>query len=137
MHQTLIKVRFNEIDPYGHVNHSVYLHYFEEARVAAMDGMGQSIDVLLSQGFSIVVAQIETKFKAPSYLSDQLLMERGISEIKRASAVWIQRASKDGSLIATQKTRVGCVDPDGNPCKFPEELSKAIQTVPVPADWIR
>ena len=70
MHQTLIKVRFNEIDPYGHVNHSVYLHYFEEARVAAMDGVGQSIDVLLSQGFSIVVAEIETKFRAPSYLSD-------------------------------------------------------------------
>ena len=72
VHETIIKVRFNELDSYGHVNHSNYLHYFEEARISAMDEAGKSIDQLLNEGFLLVVAQIETRFLAPAYLSDSL-----------------------------------------------------------------
>ena len=32
-HRTTIRVRFYELDPYNHVNHSVYVSYFESARV--------------------------------------------------------------------------------------------------------
>ena len=34
-HETTIAVRFSELDPYGHVNHAVYLTYFEQARCEA------------------------------------------------------------------------------------------------------
>ena len=36
MHQLDIKVRFCELDPYGHVNHSIYVQYFEAGRVEAL-----------------------------------------------------------------------------------------------------
>ena len=91
MHETIIKVRFNELDAYGHVNHSNYLHYFEEARISAMDKAGKSIDQLLNEGFLLVVAQIETRFLAPAHLSDSLLIESGITQIRRASAEWFSR----------------------------------------------
>ncbi len=36
-HRATIKVRFYELDPYGHVNHSVYIQYFEAARAEWLD----------------------------------------------------------------------------------------------------
>ena len=107
MHETTIKVRFNELDSYGHVNHSNYLHYFEEARISAIAQIGKSVDQLLSEGFLLVVAQIETRFLAPAYLSDSLLVESGITQTRRASAQWLQTITKDKSVIAIQNTRVG------------------------------
>ena len=127
MHETIIKVRFNELDAYGHVNHSNYLHYFEEARISAMDKAGKSIDQLLNEGFLLVVARIETRFLAPAHLSDRLLIESGITQIRRASAQWFQRITKDKTVVAIQNTRVGCTTPQGKPCKFPNELQQAIK----------
>lgn len=126
MHETTIKVRFNEIDAYGHVNHSNYLHYFEEARISAISQRGKGIDQLLNEGFLLVVAQIETRFLSPAYLSDSLLIESGITQTRRASAKWFQKITKDNTVIAIQNTRVGCTTTQGKPCKFPAELRQAI-----------
>ncbi len=126
MHETTIKVRFNEIDAYGHVNHSNYLHYFEEARISAISQRGKGIDQLLNEGFLLVVAQIETRFLSPAYLSDSLLIESGITQTRRASAQWFQKITKDNTVIAIQNTRVGCTTTQGKPCKFPAELRQAI-----------
>ena len=136
MHETIIKVRFNELDSYGHVNHSNYLHYFEEARISAMDKAGKSIDQLLNEGFLLVVAQIETRFLASAHLSDSLLIESGITQIRRASAQWFQRITKDKSLIAIQNTRVGCTTTQGKPCKLPNELQQAIKELLVNEEQI-
>ena len=127
MHETIIKVRFNELDAYGHVNHSNYLHYFEEARISAMDKVGKSVDQLLNEGFLLVVAQIETRFLAPAHLSESLLIESGVTQIRRASAQWSQRITRGKAVIAIQKTRVGCTTSQGKPCKFPNELQQAIK----------
>tara|TARA_B100000214_G_scaffold117283_1_gene82833 strand:- start:327 stop:740 length:414 start_codon:yes stop_codon:yes gene_type:complete len=127
VHKTTIKVRFNELDSYGHVNHSNYLHYFEEARISAMAEIGKSIDQLLDEGFLLVVAQIETRFLAPAYLSDSLLIKSGITQTRGASAQWFQKITKDKTVIAIQNTRVGCITTQGKPCKFPEELRQAIK----------
>tara|TARA_B100000700_G_scaffold269011_1_gene310071 strand:+ start:10163 stop:10576 length:414 start_codon:yes stop_codon:yes gene_type:complete len=126
VHKTTIKVRFNELDSYGHVNHSNYLHYFEEARISAIAQIGSSVDLLHNRGFLLIVAQIETRFLAPAYLSDSLLIESGITQIRRATAQWFQKITKDKTVIAIQNTRVGCTTTQGKPCKFPDELRQAI-----------
>jgi acyl-CoA thioester hydrolase len=134
VHKVAIKVRFNELDPYGHVNHSIYLQYFEEGRTSAIAQIGQSLDSLLANGFSLVVAQVETKFISPAYLSDNLTVESGITQIRKASAQWFQRITKANLLMATQKTRIGCIKANGNPCKFPDELAMGIKGLLQPAD---
>ena len=134
MHKVEIKVRFSELDPYGHVNHSIYLQYFEEGRTAATAEIGHSLDSLLANGFSLVVAQVETKFISPSYLSDNLTIESGIIQAKRASVQWSQRITKADVLIAAQKTRIGCLNVNGNPCKFPDELAIGIKDLLITTD---
>ena len=34
-HRSRLRVRFSELDPYAHVNHTVYLVYFEAGRLIA------------------------------------------------------------------------------------------------------
>tara|TARA_B100002051_G_scaffold252647_1_gene265934 strand:- start:158 stop:460 length:303 start_codon:yes stop_codon:yes gene_type:complete len=92
-----------------------------------MDKAGKSIDQLLNEGFLLVVVQIETRFLAPAYLSDSLLIESGITQIRRASAQWFQRIIRGKTVIAIQNTRVGCTTSQGKPCKFPNELQQAIK----------
>ena len=36
-HTLSLKVRFGELDPYNHVNHSVYVGWFEAGRCEAME----------------------------------------------------------------------------------------------------
>ena len=43
---TTIKVRFHELDPYGHVNHGVYLNYFEAARIEVLDAVGFGLNAV-------------------------------------------------------------------------------------------
>jgi acyl-CoA thioesterase FadM len=38
-----LKVRHYEVDSYGHVNHANYAHYFETARIEALEGVGLSL----------------------------------------------------------------------------------------------
>ncbi|MBT8201655.1 MAG: hypothetical protein KJO36_14155 [Acidimicrobiia bacterium] len=37
MHTVDIHVRFYELDPYRHVNHSAYIQYFETARIQLLE----------------------------------------------------------------------------------------------------
>ena len=54
-HITTIKVRFNELDPYGHVNHAQYISYFEHGRTEALDSVGVGLREMADKGFQIVV----------------------------------------------------------------------------------
>ena len=52
-HRTTIRVRFYELDPYNHVNHSVYVSYFESARVELLAEVGYSLASMRAAGRSI------------------------------------------------------------------------------------
>ncbi|MBT5753967.1 MAG: acyl-CoA thioesterase, partial [Acidimicrobiaceae bacterium] len=85
-----IQVRFYELDPYGHVNHSTYLQYFEAARVAWLGEIGQGLDVLQEGGIQLVVTAVATRFVASALLNDKLTVDTVMVEAKRVRAQWAQ-----------------------------------------------
>ncbi|HYJ25139.1 MAG TPA: acyl-CoA thioesterase, partial [Acidimicrobiia bacterium] len=44
VHVSSVKVRFYELDPYDHVNHTNYFSYFETARIDYLTEMGWGLD---------------------------------------------------------------------------------------------
>jgi acyl-CoA thioesterase FadM len=42
-HRFPIRVRFYELDPYHHVNHAVYIQYFEAARIDLLREAGMTL----------------------------------------------------------------------------------------------
>ena len=53
-----ITVRHYECDPLGHVNHAMYVHYFEVGRLTAMADAGLPFGAVLKQGYTVVAVDI-------------------------------------------------------------------------------
>jgi acyl-CoA thioester hydrolase len=132
-----LKVRFCELDPYGHVNHSCYVQYFEAGRVEALAEVGMGLDVLQKlDDLTLVVVEITTRFIASAELGDELLVESGLSSVGRVKATWLQRITRDGMLIATQQMVSGSLSTSGRPMRFPARLVDALDIYRVGADWL-
>ncbi len=130
-----LRVRFYELDPYGHVNHATYLQYFEAARVVWLDEMGHGLDRLLADDVQLVVTAVATKFISPALLNDQLTIETAMAEAGRVRAQWVQRALRGDDLIATQRINFATVNSANRPIRVPADLAAAMQQFQVAADW--
>lgn len=136
-HRLDLQVRFFELDPYGHVNHSVYVQYFEAGRVEALAGVGMGLDVLQNElGLSMVVVEIRTRFATPAVLGDLLVVESGLSRVGRAKATWAQRVVRGDELIASQEMVSACLTDAGRPTRFPAELVEALGPYRVDDGWL-
>ena len=121
-----IRVRFYELDPYGHVNHATYLQYFEAARVAWLGEIGRGLDVLQQDGIQLVVTAVATRFVASALLNDDLLVDTAMVEAKRVRAQWAQHAWRGDELIACQRINFATVNLAGRPVRIPESLLDAM-----------
>ena len=122
-----LRVRFHELDPYGHVNHGVYLHWFETARIEAMDALGFGLDALRDRGVHLVVTEANLRFRRPAVAGDVLVVESEVREVRRATSWWHQRALRDGEVLAEVDVRSGTVDSTGRPVAAPGDLVAALR----------
>lgn len=61
-----VKVRFSDVDVYGHVNNVKYFEYFQESRIAMMAKLVEEFAIADRPG--VVVAQAEVTYRAPIVL---------------------------------------------------------------------
>ena len=128
-----VKVRFYELDPYGHLNHSVYVQLFETGRVELLDEAGLGLHDLEDEGYRFVVTQIATRFLASAVGGDSLVVETEVLEIRRASSRWGQRILRidpgtgDQTLLATQEVVAAVTGTTARPTRFPESMTTRLQ----------
>lgn len=76
-------VAWGDMDAFGHVNNTIYLRYFESARVRYFDAVPELAGF---QGTEIpVVANIACSFKRPVVYPDTLTVKVGVASMGRAS----------------------------------------------------
>jgi len=126
VHRHEIKVRFYELDPYNHVNHSSYIQYFEVARVEFLEQIGFGLDALARSGVRLVVTGIETRFLRSAGPGDRLTVETEVGVTKRATATWHQRMTRGDEVVATQTVGFAATDVNGKPIRFPADLLGAL-----------
>lgn len=126
---TTINVRFYELDPYGHVNHAVYLNYFEVARIELLDSIGFGLSRLRDMGFHLLVVDAHVRYHAPAVDGDRLTVASELVELRRASARWHQRLTRGDELVATNEVRSAITDAGGRPTRPPAVLAEALQTL--------
>lgn len=124
---TTIQVRFHELDPYGHLNHGVYLNYFEQARIELLDRIGFGLPHLEQLGHHIVVVEANVRFLAPAYAGDEVRIVSSISELRRVSSTWHQRMYRGEEVIATNDVRAAMTDLQGRPTSAPAGLRAALE----------
>ena len=118
-HVTPHRVRFHELDPYDHVNHAMYVTYFEIGRVDALDAVDLGLDTLKVDGFQFVVTKLEVRFRNAATAGEDLAIHTGVSKFGRASTVWTQEIRRGDDRIATAEVTVAVTDRSGKPVRPP------------------
>lgn len=126
IHETPISVRFYELDPYRHLNHSVYIQYFEVGRIDLFRALGWTLSGLADMGTQVFVTTIETAFVAPAVEGDDLIVESWVEEMKRVTGRFGQRIMRGDEVIATQTVHTACVNSDGRPMRWPEVMTDGL-----------
>ena len=70
-----IQVRYQDLDPYGHVNNALHAAYFESLRMAYWKRLAEDLDLGPLEagdipGARYVIAEATVRYKAPIFLDD-------------------------------------------------------------------
>ena len=125
--QTEITVRSSELDSLGHVNHAVFLNYFEHARFEALEAAGFSWSLLEERGWGIYVVRIEVDYLAEARRGELLLVRAHAESFRRTSMVLAQtmeRVEANGERTKVAQARVTAVwvGPDRKPMRVPDDV---------------
>ena len=122
VHTTSLKVRFYELDPYDHVNHTNYFSYFETARIEYLTEMGYGLTYLKEQGFQFVVVEITARFQAAARYGQELTIHTWISDTGKVKSIWNQVMLRGDEIVAKVTVIAALTDLDGRPRRIPQDF---------------
>lgn len=125
-HRLDMKVRFYELDPYGHLNHSAYVQFFETGRVELLEEAGVGLESFAARGYRFVVNRIQTSFDRPVHAGETITVETEVGEFRRASSVWRQRLMRGDEVVARQDVRAAITNTEGKPVRVPPDVVEAL-----------
>ena len=120
IHTTSVKVRFYELDPYDHVNHTNYFSYFETARIEYLTDMGWGLDYLKAQGWQLVVVELRARFLAAARYGEELTIHTWIEDAGRVRSTWRQTMFRGEEEVARLTVEAAFTDLAGHPRRIPE-----------------
>ena len=127
--ESRFRVRSYELDSFGHVNHAVFLNWFEQARFDAFEQAGFPIPRLQASGWGIYVVRLEIEYLKEARLGDELVVRTSAGEAGRTSMIFHQVASPaDAPTVVSAKADVRGVfiGPDRRPARIPPEVRAAL-----------
>lgn len=101
------RVRWSECDMHGHVNHTAYLVWFEDLRVAHWESLGQSFQ---PHSVGPVVGQLSVRYLAPLVFGDEVELVLAVPSLRRTSFVHEYTVLKNGEPVFTCTAVIVCVD---------------------------
>jgi acyl-CoA thioester hydrolase len=110
MHEERIRIRWRDLDAYGHVNNAVYLTYLEEARDAWIHGV---LGAVSESTWDFVLARVEIDFRSELTQDDDAVIVRcGLESIGASSVRTREEVRKqDGTISAEARSVVVPRDP--------------------------
>lgn len=127
VHVTTVKVRFYELDPYDHVNHTNYFAYFETARIEYLSAMGWGLDVLKEKGWQFVVVEAHARFLAAARYGEELSIHTWVEDAGRVKATWQQTMIRADEEVARLTITSAFTDLEGKPRRIPDEFVSHIE----------
>ncbi len=102
-HRYDCRVRFSDVDIYGHVNNVKYFEYYQEARLAYLTSLGRDAD---ERQLGVVVAKVDVDYKRPilfrtePYVIDTWITRVGNSSFGLAAEI------RDGDQVLSKAEAV-------------------------------
>lgn len=122
MHETPIRVRFDEVDSGGVVHHPRYLVYFEVARTAYMRDLGVPYSDVVADGTHLAVIEASARYLKSAHYEDDLIVRTRCVEAGRTRIALEYEVLRDGDVLATGHTRLASIGTAGRPCRMPARV---------------
>ena len=120
-----IRVRYAETDRMGLLHHANYLVYFEQARTELLRTLGAAYKELEDQGYFLVIAKVEIKYKNPAHYDDLLTIRTTVTRTTPVRLEHKYEVFRAGTLICEGATTLACVDRSGKLQAMPSWLIEA------------
>jgi acyl-CoA thioester hydrolase len=107
-----IVVAWGEMDAFGHVNNTVYLRWFESARIEYFRQVGM-LERMATDRVGPILARTEIDYRVPVLWPDTVQVDVGVEKVGRSSFVMVYRVtseSKGGAVVAEGKTVIVQLD---------------------------
>lgn len=95
IHRTTVRVLYGDTDAGGIVYNANYLRYFERGRTELMREWVCTYNEIEKMGFVLPVIECWSRFKAPAFYDDLLIIETEISELSRLKCTFSYRILRD------------------------------------------
>jgi YbgC/YbaW family acyl-CoA thioester hydrolase len=139
-------VRSYELDSFGHLNHAVYLNYFEQARFDALAAGGFSIELMAEKGWAVYVVRAEVDFKKEARLGQEMVIRTRVSEARTSSMTLHQVAldparavtnsdnpdedtGRRDAIFAEGRVVIVWIGPNRAPIRIPAEVRSALGVI--------
>jgi len=124
VHETRIRIRWRDMDAYGHVNNAVYLTYLEECR----DAWAQALLASADGSWDFVLAHIGIDYRRQLTQDDgEVLVRCRLSSIGRSSVKTREEIrTADGVVAADAEAVVVPRDPDADRSRPLTERERAL-----------
>ena len=128
--ETEVRVRFAETDAQGIVHNSVYLVWFEVARIDYLARFRGGYPGLRAEGIEALTTESNVRYLAPARFDDRLAIRTHCGELRGARFRFDYLVERDGERLAEGWTRHACVDavthrPTRVPAWLFEEIASA------------
>lgn len=117
-----LAVRYQDLDPYGHVNNAIHLGFFESARTAYWRELARHLGIEKLEAGEIpnvryVIAEANIRYKAPIFLDDVVHVAARVRTISNRSYTMefelrTGESFKNGTLAAEGSAAHVFYDPD-------------------------
>lgn len=119
-----IRVRYSDLDTFGHVNNAVYLSYLEEARAAYYQAL-RGLEPGLPE-FKTLVARSELDYLRPVLLDQAVEVRVRVSAVGNKSFRTVYQIYAEGALAAKAQTVQVWMNGEES-ARVPEAVRRAIQ----------
>lgn len=134
MHETGIRVRFDEVDTMGIVHHPRYLVYFEIARTRYLRDLGLPYSELIASGTHLAVLETATRYVRPARYDEEIQVRTWCTECGRTRVTLCYEVCRGDEVLATGSTRLGAVTPAGRATRLPASFRDVLEGHVVPAE---
>lgn len=119
------EVQEYELDIQQIVNNSVYLQYFDRARIQYLLSKGIDWEVWHKNGFNLVLVHVDMEIKNSLKAHDKFYVKSTYEKSGRLRVIYYQTIYKtdDDKLIAKAKNTMVCVSLNSGKPIMPDELS--------------
>ena len=124
---TDVRARFAETDAQGVVHNSVYLVWFEVARIAYLEEFAGGYNALRQTGLESFVLEAHVRYRQPVHFDDHLQIHTRIADLRGARFRFEYMVARNGDAIADGWTSHACVDARTlRPTRIPTDLADAL-----------